>query len=255
MPDKINYSKRLQALENAALKLHKDFVELTKNGGSKDAGKTTWTLEYQLWYSEAYMVVQQILPHRLEEFVQAYEKDTKLDTLSVQTYNIGHWLDSIAVTNTLTGEKVFDEVGPVTDRLVTQFSIFMAAFRLFDGHLSDVRAIVRADLFDGETDAAWELYRNGFLRAAGTISGVVLEKHLSGIAQHHKANVHKASPSINDYNEALKSGGVVDVPTWRKIQHLSDLRNLCAHSKDREPTKDEVAELIDGVAKITKTLF
>jgi len=33
------------------------------------------------------------------------------------------------------------------------------------------------------------------------------------------------------------------------------LRNLCDHNKQREPASDEVAELIDGVEKITKTVF
>jgi len=53
-------------------------------------------------------------------------------------------------------------------------------------------------------------------------------------------------------NMALRQ---IETPTWRFIQHLSDLRNLCDHNKDREPTKDEVNELIVGVTKITKTLF
>ena len=56
-------------------------------------------------------------------------------------------------------------------------------------------------------------------------------------------------------NDALKEGGVIDIPQWRFIQRLGDLRNLCDHNKDREPTKDEVAELIDGVDKLTKTVF
>ncbi|MCH7787417.1 MAG: hypothetical protein IIC22_07890, partial [Chloroflexi bacterium] len=57
------------------------------------------------------------------------------------------------------------------------------------------------------------------------------------------------------FYENLKSAGVVDIPDWRFIQRLGDLRNLCDHNKDREPTKDEINELIDGVEKITKTLF
>ena len=34
-----------------------------------------------------------------------------------------------------------------------------------------------------------------------------------------------------------------------------DIRNLCDHHKDREPTQQEVEDLIKGVEKITKTLF
>jgi hypothetical protein len=32
------------------------------------------------------------------------------------------------------------------------------------------------------------------------------------------------------------------------------MRNLCGHAGEREPSKDEVLELIDGVGKVTKTV-
>jgi hypothetical protein len=41
---------------------------------------------------------------------------------------------------------------------------------------------------------------------------------------------------------------------WRKIQGLADLRNLCGHAKEREPTKDDVGELIDGTERLLKSL-
>jgi hypothetical protein len=33
------------------------------------------------------------------------------------------------------------------------------------------------------------------------------------------------------------------------------MRNLCVHKKERNPTEDEVKELIEGTRKIVKTLF
>ncbi len=53
----------------------------------------------------------------------------------------------------------------------------------------------------------------------------------------------------------LKKDGIIDTPLWRQIQRLGDIRNLCDHNKEREPTREDVQELIDGVEKITKTLF
>jgi len=53
----------------------------------------------------------------------------------------------------------------------------------------------------------------------------------------------------------LKNGSVIDTPMWRFIQHLGDIRNLCDHNKDRDPTKEEVEDLISGVQKVIKTLF
>jgi hypothetical protein len=57
-----------------------------------------------------------------------------------------------------------------------------------------------------------------------------------------------------DYYEALKSGNVIDQATWRFIQYLADIRNACDH-EGPDPSNKKVAELIDGVKKISKTVF
>lgn len=67
--------------------------------------------------------------------------------------------------------------------------------------------------------------------------------------------IKKKEPTINDFNDALKNAVVIDIPGMRQIQRLADIRNLCEHNKHREPTKDEVIELVDGAEKLCKTLF
>ncbi|AQU05233.1 hypothetical protein B1778_00360 [Dehalococcoides mccartyi] len=118
--------------------------------------------------------------------------------------------------------------------------------------LFDIKQIVQADLFDSELDVARELLKNGFIRAAGAVAGVVLESHLKQVCENHQLSIKETS--ISHYNEALKNKLFIEVPDWRFIQGLGDLRNLCGHKKDREPKKDEVAELIDGVDKIIKKI-
>lgn len=110
-------------------------------------------------------------------------------------------------------------------------------------------------MFDSELEAAKVLFKNGFLRAAGAIAGVVLEKHLIQVCNNYKINLRKRKPTISDYNEALKKYGIIDVPLWRNIQRLGDIRNLCVHGREREPAVDEVEELVNGVEKIIMTLF
>ena len=85
--------------------------------------------------------------------------------------------------------------------------------------------------------------------------GVVLEKHLEQVAKNHNLSLRKKHPTISIWNDFLKEKDVYPVPTWRGIQRLGDLRNLCDHNKDKDPTKDELEELISGVEKATKTLF
>lgn len=118
----------------------------------------------------------------------------------------------------------------------------------------DIKQLVQADLFDSELEAAKELNKKGFIRGAGAVAGVVLENHLSQICENHKIKVIK-KPRINDLNQLLKDNNVIEIHDWRFIQHLADLRNLCDHSKKREPKKEEVEDLINGTEKITKTIF
>jgi hypothetical protein len=140
-------------------------------------------------------------------------------------------------------------------RFRTQLAILKSVESRFESTLFDIRQLFQADLFDSELDAARELLKHNFVRGAGAISGVVLEKHLSQVATNHNITNRKKNPSISDFNNLLKNGGVLDTPSWRQIQRLGDIRNLCDHNKEREPSKEEVEELVDGVEKFTKTLF
>jgi uncharacterized protein (UPF0332 family) len=114
---------------------------------------------------------------------------------------------------------------------------------------------LQAKLFDDELSAAEELAKKGHLRAAGALAGVTLERHLSTIVQNHGIKIGKKDPTISDFNDAFKNGGVYDVPTWRFIQRLGDIRNLSVHFKNREPTKDEIDEMLKGAQKVLKTIF
>jgi hypothetical protein len=124
----------------------------------------------------------------------------------------------------------------------------------FKSSLFDLKQLVQADLFDSELDAASELNKNKFTRAAGAVAGVVLEKHLCVVCDNHNLKLTKKNPTINDFNELLKANNTIDVPMWRFIQHLGDLRNLCDHNKSKEPSSQDVTDLIDGVKKISKNL-
>ena len=93
-----------------------------------------------------------------------------------------------------------------------------------------------------------------FYRAAGSIAGVVLEKHLRDVCGNHNLKASKKKPTMVDYQDLLKNNNIIDTPTWRHLQFLADIRNKCAHPGE-EPTKDEVLSLINGTKKAIKTLF
>lgn len=209
--------------------------------------------KYQAWYSEALVVIRLLLPDRVENFVKLYEKPKMRKQITYENYVIEDCLQGLNITRGLYKEKV---VGP--DAAIPQFqqqlNILKSCKKRFESSLFDIRQMVQADLFDSELEAARELNKNGFDRGAGAMVGVVLESHLSQVCENHKIGIKK-NPGINAYNQALKDSGVIEMHDWRFIQHLGDLRNLCDHDKKKEPTKDQIEELIVGIEKISKTIF
>jgi hypothetical protein len=212
--------------------------------------------DYQSWFTEASALIRQLIPDRLNEFVSYYLADPKRKTIDGTTYKIQDWLNgSTSAFNTYKGEKHFNDEAIVKMSVATQCKIMEACKNRFESSLHDIRQLVQADLFDSEIEAARELHKKGFLRAAGAVCGVIVEKHLQQVCANHAVPMKKTHPTISDLNDPLKTAGVYDVPTWRLIQRLGDIRNLCDHGKGRDPTKEEVDELISGTDKITKTVF
>jgi hypothetical protein len=216
----------------------------------------TFERDYQKWYGEAYAVIRQLMPDRLIEFEQLYKGDGKRKEFNATSYNIQDWLNGVgAGVDQYTGKKPYDDFAIVCMRFRTQLSILQTVGARFESSLYDIRQMVQADLFDSELDAARELMKHGFMRGAGAIAGVVLEKHLHQVAANHNVTIRKKHPAISDYNDLLKTYKVFDVQTWRQIQRFGSIRNLCNQNKAVEPTAQEVEELVNGVEKVTKSIF
>lgn len=206
---------------------------------------------YERWYSVAMQVVKQVLPDRLLDFVKQY-KDEKRKQTDFLTYGVSDYMIGLRTKRGL--ETVVDGKAAFP-KFEQQLNILKSAQARLESSLFDMLEILQAGLFDNELDAATELAKKGFLRGAGAVSGVVLERHLGHVRGKHNLKTRKKAPTINDLNQMLKDGDVIDTPMWRFIQRLGDLRNLCDHSKGREPSKEEVDDLISGVSKVIKTLF
>lgn len=258
------YKKDLKKLVDQGELLHaamqyECYPDEFKKAYGKDADKLIKSLpkfssDYQSWYSPAKVLIKQLLPDRLADFVRHYEKPKPRKEIDFENYRIEDYLQGLNITRGWEKVKV---AGPdaAIPHLRQQLAIVKAVSDRFESSLFDIRQLVQADLFDSELAAAQELLKQGFVRASGAIAGVVLEKHLSQVAENHNITTRKKNPTISDFNDLLKQADVLDTPSWRQIQRLGDIRNLCDHNKEREPTKEEAQELVSGVEKFTKTLF
>ena len=206
---------------------------------------------YDSWYSEALTIIKQLLPDRETDFIRQYKIEKRKET-DFLTYGISDYLLGVRVTRL--GDVIVDGSAALP-KMANQVAILYAVKARFESKLFDIQEVLQADIFDSELEAAKELAKKGFVRGGGAVAGVVLEKHLRHVCDTHKLGVKKKNPAISDLNDLLKNNDVIDTPKWRFIQHLGDLRNLCDHNKNREPTKEEVIDLVDGVDKVIKTVF
>jgi hypothetical protein len=212
----------------------------------------SFNTNYQGWYSEAQAVIKQVLPDRLMDFESYYEHRKPRKSIDFQNYMIRDYLQGLQVKRL--GDVIVDGSAAIPE-FEQQLSLLKAAQSVLGSTLLDLRAVLQADLFDSELAGADALFKSGFFRAAGVICGVVLEKHLSNTCSTHNVKVSKRHPTISDFNQALKDADVLDVPQWRQIQQLADIRNICGHAKDREPRKDEIDDIVAGTKKVIKTIF
>ena len=210
--------------------------------------------EYQRWYSEALSVVRQLLPDRLMDFTRHDEKPKTRKSITYESYRVEDYLQGLQFTRGYDQEKVVGKDAAIP-HFRQQLAILKAAEARFESSLFDIRQLVQADLLDSELESAGHLAKFKFFRAAGAVAGVVLERHLATVCDNHKVIIRKKNPTIADFNEALKAGAVIDLPQWRFIQLLADIRNMCDHARTPDPTNEQVDDLVAGVKKITKTIF
>lgn len=204
---------------------------------------------YEIWYSEAFQVVKQLLPDRLKDFESCY-KDNKRKQVNFLTYSVYDAV--IGLVTSQYGEEKCNP-GNAVPKLGCQINILRSVQKQFDSLLFHISDVVQYDLFDSELEGAKELNKKGFCRASGAITGVVLEKHLQKICENHNLKSAKRNPTINDYNELLKQGNVIEIKDWRFIQHLADIRNLCDHNRTQEPGKSDIDDLIENGKRKTGT--
>jgi hypothetical protein len=214
--------------------------------------ETNFHYHYQRWYTKALSLVASLAPDRLAEFRGYYQIDPKRKLLSYGTYVIQDFFKNVVPSGWQ--YEGFDARSQALTCFFNQITILKAVDDRVGSILDDIEAELYADLQDSEVLVARQLTKVS-LRAAGALVGVVIEGHLQKVASAHGVKVDKKNPTIGDLNEPLKLASVIDTPTWRKISFLADLRNLCSHKKDSEPTKEQVEELIQGAEWLTKNVF
>ena len=214
--------------------------------------KYTFKDIYNEWYNESLVVVKQLIPDRLDDFINYY-KLPKRKEFSYETYTVSDYLIGMVKKNSW-GEVIVASTTVIT-KFEQQLNIVKSLKERFKSSLYDLKQLLQADIFDSELASAAELCKKGFYRAAGAVCGVVIEKHLHQVAISHNLSIPKKNATINVYNDLLKNNGVIDTTTFRRIQLMGDIRNNCDHNNTKEPSKEDIEDLIDLTNKFIKNVY
>ena len=209
---------------------------------------------YHKWYSKALQVVKQLIPDRYDEFKSLYHVERRNNKeITWLTYYISDYLLGLSIKKGWDTAAV-DGVSACISKFEQQIEILGSCIDFIDSKLMNIEGVLQSDLYENELHTAKDILKKKHIRVAGTLAGITLEGHLKSVCKTHNINLRKANPTISDFNEELKKNEFIDLPTWRLIQRLGDIRNLSVHSKDREPTTDEVEDLIRGCEKLIAEL-
>lgn len=213
--------------------------------------ETSLHFDYQSWYTKSLRVVEWLAKDRYEEFRRYYEPDPRRKSLGYGTYVVQDYLKGVAPGGY--GMKDFNCRERATYGVYNQLTILTSVAARASSVLGDIQGSLYAELQDEEIGSAESLLKVN-LRAAGALAGVILEAHLQKLAHTYGVKITKKTPTIADLNEPLKVAGVYDLPTWRKVSYLADIRNICSHKKGADPTAGQAKELVDGVRWAVKNL-
>ncbi len=251
-PTDERYVSAKQDVKAAIKKLKEDGIALFNMVPDQSFYEPHFLEAYQSWYTSALRIVSVLAPDRLQEFRSLYEPDPKRKSYDFSTYTIRDYvMDSRPTIDISTGKPRFNVGRTVKVLLANQLTIVGSLESRIDGVLANVEASVISDLEDATLATAKRLSKIS-LRAAGALAGVVLEEHLQRLAANRKTKIVKSNPTIGDLNDPLKDAGVYDIATWRKVQHLGDIRNLSTHKKGTEPTVAQIDDMIDGVSWVIR---
>ncbi|HTY88150.1 MAG TPA: hypothetical protein VMB80_11845 [Candidatus Acidoferrum sp.] len=206
---------------------------------------------YLRWDTQSLKIVQTLAPEKYDRFVDFFESNSNRKLLDA---SIEEYVRTMGTgKNGFTEELPFDPEEQSRLRFLEHLKVLDELSFRIESVLADIEGHLFADLMEKELEAA-KVLKPISLRAAGTLAGVVLERHLRKVALKHNVTIPKPETTLRDLNDPLKLGKVYDFDTWRKIQQLGDLYHICSHQRSRDPKSDEVEDLIEGVYSVLKSV-
>jgi hypothetical protein len=149
-------------------------------------------------------------------------------------------------------EKIDAETGWAgpSGRLGRQLAILRALRDDFDGgYLSDIRGLVRAEVFADFMEQARHLFEEGYWKPVPVIVGSVLEDHMRKLCAKYPGIVLPAKPGLNSMNAELAKVKEYGGLEQKQITFWADIRNKAAHGEWTEYKEADVEAMLRDVPR------
>lgn len=231
--------KQLEILHQEGSALAKAFAEKKETEG--------FEVGYQRWYSRALPLLKELAPDRYAEFQRYYSRDSNADLHHCHDLVIQDYICEL------------DSEHPIITREQAHrcFSVQLAILKSVADRLAWSQVSTDDQAERGMQLEMLESAR-GLLdideRAAGVVTGTVLETWLRKLSARHKVTFRKQRPPLREYVDALHSAKVLDIPVHSQAVWLAELDRR-SRTKGEPPTKLQVRDLIDGSRWLITNIF
>lgn len=120
---------------------------------------------------------------------------------------------------------------------------------ILSGYLTDVKALIAAEVFADFLDMADHLLECGYKDPAASLCGAVLEDGLRRIASNAGITL-KPIEGLNSLNSKCAKAGVYSELLHRRVQVWTNIRNSADHGKFNEYSRQDVQDMLKGVRQL-----
>ena len=214
----------------------------------KTRGEEPFVVGYQRWYSRALPLMKALAPDRYAEFQRCYNRDTKAEL---------HWYYDRVIQDYIFKQRE-DDPHITRQQAHRSFTVQLAILKSVADRLAWT-ALDTEDQLGRTLQLSLLETARGLIevneRAAGVVTGMVLETYLKKLAAKHQVKLRKQSPPIVEMAKALKAANVLDLPSWSQLTWLADIRERCWKEEGATATKPQVRDLVRGTHWLITNVF
>jgi hypothetical protein len=236
----VNKVERLKELARNLAARGREIAEEAR--GAPDAHKLTG--DYHEWFAAARVLLHQVQPMMVAEFVTLYEG-------TGGSANYGDY-ERLGISDGLGRFDWTPARAIVIKKIIAQAGMLSGLPTVIDLHVMDLRSLAAYDIMSDELAAAGHLVETGYTRAAGAVGSVVLERHLKLMCANRNIAIGDRE-TIGSLNQKLKDQ-YLDVADYQRVRWLSEIRAQCDHDKEKEPDAEAVEKLISQVREFISTV-